>query len=115
MVGLPGEMFLGHFLDGRRIKNSSGGNEGGFGQVLSPSLEILLKPRGNWHGESGFFAVKNLGRKILFEGLAEDEFGLATSHFVIGSKREGVGDEIGIEERNSYFKGVCHAGAIDLR
>lgn len=50
----------------------------------------------------------------MFEGLAEDEFGLATSHFVIGSKREGVGDEIGIEERNPDFEGVCHAGAIDL-
>ena len=114
MVGLPGEMFPGHFLDGRRIKNSGGGDEGGFGQVLSPSLEILLKPRGDWHGESGFFAVKNLGRKILFKGLAEDEFGLATSHFVIGSKGEGVGNEIRIEERNSYLKGVRHAGSIDL-
>ena len=115
MVGLAGEMFLGHFLDGRRIKNSGGGDEGGLGQVLSPSLEILLKPRGDWHGESGFFAVKNLSGKILFESLAEDEFGLATSHFVIGSKREGVGDEIGIEKRNPYFKGVRHAGSIDFR
>jgi len=50
----------------------------------------------------------------MFEGLAEDEFGLATSHFVIGSKGKGVGDEIGIEERNSDFKGVRHTGAIDL-
>ena len=86
MVGLAGEMFPGHFLDGHRIKNSGRGDEGGLGQVLSPSLEILLEPRGDGHRKSGFFAVKNLGRKILFEGLAEDEFGLATSHFVIGSK-----------------------------
>jgi hypothetical protein len=77
-------------------------------------LEILLEPGGDGHGESGFFAVKNLCRKILFECLTEDEFGLATSHFVIGSKREGVGDEIGIEEGNPDFEGVCHAGAIDL-
>jgi hypothetical protein len=58
--------------------------------------------------------VKNFGGKIMFEGLAEDEFGLATSHFVIGSKGEGVGDEIGIEEGNPDFEGVCHASAIDL-
>ena len=44
VIGLPGEMFPGHFLDGRRIKNSGRGDEGGFGQVLSPSLEILLEP-----------------------------------------------------------------------
>ena len=114
MVGLVGEMFPGHFLDGHRIKNSGGGDEGGFSQVLSPLLEILLEPRGDGHGKSGFFAVKNVGRKIMFESLPEDEFGLATSHFVIGSKGEGVGYKVGIEEGNTDFEGVRHASPIDL-
>ena len=111
---MAGEMFLGHFLNGCRVKNSGGRDEGGFGQVLGPSLEILLEPRSDGHRKSGFFAVKNLRRKILFEGLPEDEFGLATSHFVIGSKGESVGNEIRIEEGNTDFEGVRHAGAIDL-
>jgi hypothetical protein len=107
-------MFSGHFLNGCRVKNSGGRDEGGFGQVLGPSLEILLEPRGDGHGKSGFFAVKNLRRKIMFESLAEDEFGLATSHFVIGPKGEGVGYKVGIEEWNTDFEGVRHASAIDL-
>ncbi len=37
---------------------------------------------------------------------------MAAAHFVVGMQTESVGDEIGVEEGNSYFEGVGHTGSI---
>ena len=66
MIGLSGEMFLGHFSDGRRIENPGGTHQGGVGQVLSPAFQILLKPGGHRHGKAGFFSLQDGFRKIFF-------------------------------------------------
>ena len=114
MVGLAGKMFSGHFLDGHRIKNSGGGHEGGLGELFGPAAKILLEPRGDGHGEAGFFAMEDFGWKIVFESFPKNQFRLAAAHFIIGAKGEGMGDEIGVEKGNANFEGVSHAGAVDL-
>ena len=101
-------------LDSGRIKNSGGGHEGGLGELFGPAAKILLEPRGDGHGEAGFFAMEDFGRKIVFESFPKNQFGLAAAHFVVGAKREGVGDEIGVEKGNANFEGVSHAGAVDF-
>ena len=114
MVGLAGEVLLGHFADSGWIKNSGGSNKGGLGELFGPAAKILLEPRGDGHGEAGFFAMEDFGRKIVFESFPKNQFGLAAAHFVVGAKREGVGDEIGVEKGNTNFEGVSHAGAVDF-
>ena len=66
MVGLAGEMLLGHGTDGGGIKNPRGGHERGLGEIFGPTAKILLEPGGDGHGETGFFAMKNFGREIVF-------------------------------------------------
>ncbi len=114
MVGFLGEVLLSHFADSGGIENSGGGHEGGLGELFGPAAKILLEPRGDGHGEAGFFAMEDFGRKIVFESFPKNQFGLAAAHFVVGAKREGVGDEIGVEKGNANFEGVSHAGAVDF-
>ena len=66
MIGFLGEVLLGHFADSGWIKNSGGSNKGGLGELFGPAAKILLEPRGDGHGEAGFFAVKNLVGEIVF-------------------------------------------------
>jgi len=114
VIGLAGEMLLGHFADSGWIENSGGSNEGGVGEVFGPAAKILLKPRGYGHGETSFFPMEDFGRKIVFESFPKNQFRLAAAHFIIGTKREGVGDEIRIKKGNTNFQGVSHAGAVDF-
>ena len=114
MIGFLGEVLLGHFADSGWIENSGGSNERGVGEVFGPAAKILLKPRGYGHGEAGFFPMEDFGWKIVFESFPKNQFRLAAAHFIIGTKREGVGDEIRIEKGNTNFEGVSHAGAVDF-
>ena len=70
MVGLTRKMFVGHSLYRYGIHYAGGGYEGGIGEILRPASEILLKPRGDGHGEAGFLAAKNRFGEIVFEGFA---------------------------------------------
>ena len=66
MIGFLGEVLLSHFADSGGIENSGGGHEGGLGELFGPAAKILLEPRGDGHGEAGFFAVENLMGEIIF-------------------------------------------------
>ncbi len=107
-------MLLGHSLNGGWIKNPCRSHQRGLGEILSPFPKILLQPRGHRHSKTGFFAVKNLMGEIVFEGFPKNQLGLAPAHFVVGTKGEGVRDEIGVEEGHADFEGVGHAGTIDF-
>lgn len=65
MVGFVVEMFLGHSPDGGRIENSSGLDQRGVRQVLSPGFEVLLEPSGDGHGKSGLFSLEDGGREVV--------------------------------------------------
>jgi hypothetical protein len=114
VIGFLGEVLLGHFADSGWIENSGGSNEGGVGEVFGPAAKILLKPRGYGHGEACFFPMEDFGRKIVFESFPKNQFRLAAAHFVIGTKREGVGYEIRIQKWDSDLERVGHAGAVDF-
>ena len=114
MIRLTGQMFLRHPADGGGIQDAGGSNEGGLGKIKGPGFQVLLEPSGDRHGKAGFFASKNGFGKITAEGLAQNNLGLAAAQLVVRPEREGVGDQIDVEERNPNFKRVGHGGAVDL-
>ena len=42
MIGLAGEMFLGHPADDSGVEDAGGGHMGRLGEVESPAFQILL-------------------------------------------------------------------------
>lgn len=86
VIGLAGQVFLRHTTDSGGVEDAGGCDEGGLGQIKSPRLQILLEPSGDRHGEAGLFALKNRFGKVAAESFAQDNLGLATAQFVVGTK-----------------------------